>query len=136
MTPVPNTGFRSWPIAEGKAVLSASPQDLEPKFLYGGGNQIPDVALDFVRKTNGFVNCLGASRPGETISRLVTVEESNSPHADIVADAGELSLRIRAFRLQAYKPSRSYGTKKGRAPEEFPCNMTASWQFPNAETNK
>jgi SAM-dependent methyltransferase len=55
------------------------------------------VALEFVRKTNGFVLRLGASCPCETIVRLVTVEQSISPHTDIVADAPELPFDDDAF---------------------------------------
>jgi hypothetical protein len=90
-------GLRSWPISEEKAILSTSPQELEAKCPNGGENQTPEVVLDFVRKTNGFVLRLGASCPCETIAKLVIVEQSMSPHADAIANASELPFDDDAF---------------------------------------
>jgi glycosyltransferase involved in cell wall biosynthesis/SAM-dependent methyltransferase len=90
-------GLRSWPIREGKVILSTLPQELEAKDISGGETEPPEVVLDFFRRTNGFILRLGASYPCETFARLVTVEQSISPHADLVANPSELPFDDDAF---------------------------------------
>ncbi len=90
-------GLHSWPIHNGRPVLS--PSRVEPK-IYSDqhiSNDVPDIALDLIRNTNGMVLNLSAGGSREKFDHVVEVEYGIFRHTDIVADAHELPFYDETF---------------------------------------
>ena len=90
-------GLRSWPILEGRPVLSPQLQEPEVKSADHISNDLPSVALDLIRKTKGFVLNLSAGGSREKFDHVVEVEYAVFRHTDIVADAHELPFDDETF---------------------------------------
>ena len=90
-------GMRSWPILEGRPVLSSRLPDSEIKPINHTNSQMPDSALDLMRDTKGLVLSLDAGGPPDKLDHVVEVDHAISDHTDVVADASELPFDDETF---------------------------------------
>jgi SAM-dependent methyltransferase len=83
-------GLQTWPIAEGRPVLSpgmAVPTIMDEQHI---SNDLPDIALDLIRNTKGPVLNLSAGGSRTKFDHVVEVEYAVFRHTDLVADAHTL----------------------------------------------
>ena len=90
-------GLRSWPILEGRPMLSWPLRDPRIKPINRTGDQMPDSALDLIRATRGLVLSLDAGGSCEKLDHVVEVDHAISDHTDVVADASELPFDDETF---------------------------------------
>lgn len=90
-------GRKTWPIVQGRPVLSdteALPQILPPDHL---SNEMPDEALAIVRSTSGLVLNLSGGGSREKFDHVVEVEFAVFRHTDVIADAHRLPFDDETF---------------------------------------
>jgi glycosyltransferase involved in cell wall biosynthesis/GT2 family glycosyltransferase/SAM-dependent methyltransferase/uncharacterized protein YbaR (Trm112 family) len=83
-------GLHTWPVRSGRPVLSAAIAEPEVHPDQHISNDLPDVALDMIRETSGFVLNLSAGGSRAKFDHVVEVEYSIFRHTDVVADAHDL----------------------------------------------
>ncbi len=80
-------GLQSWPIRKGRPVLSlgvTEPQVHPDRHI---SNELPEPALDLIRRTSGLILNLSAGGSREKFDHVVEVEYAIFRHTDVVADA-------------------------------------------------
>ena len=92
-------GLRSWPILEGRPLLSPDIQASDIKSFDHMSNELPEVALDLIRATDGLVLNLSAGGSRHRFENVVEVEYAIFRHTDIVADAHELPFDDESFEI-------------------------------------
>jgi glycosyltransferase involved in cell wall biosynthesis/SAM-dependent methyltransferase/uncharacterized protein YbaR (Trm112 family) len=90
-------GSRSWPIIDGRPVLSPGLRDPEIKPIEHISNEVPSVALDLIRQADGLVLNLSAGGTVEKFDHVVEVEYAIFRHTDIVGDAHSLPFDDETF---------------------------------------
>jgi GT2 family glycosyltransferase/glycosyltransferase involved in cell wall biosynthesis/SAM-dependent methyltransferase/uncharacterized protein YbaR (Trm112 family) len=90
-------GLRSWPILEGRPLLSPDLVTPEIKSRDHISNELPEIALDLIRTTSGLVLNLSAGGSRERCENVVEVEYAIFRHTDIVTDAHELPFDDETF---------------------------------------
>ncbi len=90
-------GLRSWPILQGRPLLSpelAAPQIMPVEHI---SNELPAPALELIRGTDGLVLNLSAGGSRERAPNVVEVEYAIFRHTDLVADAHALPFDDESF---------------------------------------
>lgn len=90
-------GLRSWPIIEGRPVLSPELQIPEIKSADHISNDLPDVALDLIKNCTGLVLNLSAGGSRSKFDHVVEVEYAIFRHTDVVGDAHALPFDDEVF---------------------------------------
>jgi GT2 family glycosyltransferase/glycosyltransferase involved in cell wall biosynthesis/SAM-dependent methyltransferase len=83
-------GLQTWPIVEGRPILSpgmADPTIMDAQHI---SNDLPNIALDLIRDTKGLVLNLSAGGSRTKFDHVVEVEYAVFRHTDMVADAHAL----------------------------------------------
>jgi SAM-dependent methyltransferase len=90
-------GMQSWPIVEGRPVMSrelGSPDIKPPEHI---SNEVPEKALEIIRQAKGLVLNLSAGGSLEKFEHVIEVEFAIFRHTDVVADAHHLPFDDESF---------------------------------------